>query len=486
MILIFPVGQNQLYSLILLTMDKYLKQAIEEYERNIEKNDIFYMDASVLMDIEEYYEKENRKYDAERLMRFAEKLHPQNEEVLIVKAYRLKNEGKWSEALSLINRIENRDNRDLQAFLAEWETACGQPDKAETRLLGNMPAVLGSEDYDSFIDLAEILLDYGYTHRALHILQQIPDNYTFRRKADELMSEAYYQVQDYDKSLEYVTRVVDSDPYDAISWGQLADLQQKVGQYENCIASCDYSLAINPDYQPAMNLKLFATFRLNRIEEGFNLYKKFIISAPDDYSIRMYAAEQMLSSGQYQDALNIFHDALRLCPVDNPDHSRIVYDTSFTLSYLGKTGEAEELMLTLCLLDNPIKDIYFQLIGIYQETVQHNASLSVISKILDLPHSGKDSLQLAQILTNNITLSTSLEVWKKLAKDEINDYEFAAIYVYEAIAFYVFHQKTEFLHAFHKAAALCPSVLCEKFQVIFHTTDVNELLSLADETASQW
>ena len=88
-------------------MNKYLKEAIEQYEQKIESGEPFYMDASVLMDIEDYYEKEGKSYDAERLMRFAEKLHPDSEDVLVVKAYRLKLSGKWSEALSLIKSIPN-------------------------------------------------------------------------------------------------------------------------------------------------------------------------------------------------------------------------------------------------------------------------------------------------------------------------------------------------------------------------------------------
>ena len=67
-------------------MNKYLKEAIEQYEQKIESGEPFYMDASVLMDIEDYYEKEGKSYDAERLMRFAEKLHPDSEDVLVVKA----------------------------------------------------------------------------------------------------------------------------------------------------------------------------------------------------------------------------------------------------------------------------------------------------------------------------------------------------------------------------------------------------------------
>ena len=213
-------------------MDKYLKEAIAEYEHKIETGEDFYMDASTLMDIEEYYEKNNRKYDAERLMRFAEKLHPDNEEVLVVKAYQLKGDSKWNEAMGIIKGIANQANRDVQLFYIEWDVACSRLDKAEVRTQHNLPAVMNDNDYDWYLNLGEIYLDYGFQKRALKYLEQIPKNYQFRSRADELIAEAYFQSQNYDKSIEAANRQVDINPYDAISWTQLADIQQKCGLYQ--------------------------------------------------------------------------------------------------------------------------------------------------------------------------------------------------------------------------------------------------------------
>ena len=159
-------------------MEKYLKQAIEEFEKNIECGKNFYMDASILMDIEEYYEKEGKRYEAEQLMRYAEKLHPDSEEVLVVKGYRARAMGKWNEGLNIIRNIGNQQNRDVQLFYAEWDVACGRLDKAEQRVNDCLPATMQNDDYDWFLDMGEMLLDYGYQQRALKYLLKIPNNYT--------------------------------------------------------------------------------------------------------------------------------------------------------------------------------------------------------------------------------------------------------------------------------------------------------------------
>ena len=86
-------------------MDKFLQEAIESYENQLNTVKPFYMDASTLMDIEEHYEKQGRDFEAEQVMRLAEKLHPQDNEVLIVKAYRLKAQGRWHEAKQVMNSV---------------------------------------------------------------------------------------------------------------------------------------------------------------------------------------------------------------------------------------------------------------------------------------------------------------------------------------------------------------------------------------------
>lgn len=96
--------------------------------------------------------------------------------------------------------------------------------------------------------------------------------------------------------MDYLTRVVDNNTFDAASWSQLANLQMKVEEYENCIASCDYSLAIKPGNEQTLSLKLFALFHLNRQAEGFDFYKQYADSINEDYSFHMYAAEQYLVS----------------------------------------------------------------------------------------------------------------------------------------------------------------------------------------------
>lgn len=60
--------------------------------------------------------------------------------------------------------------------------------------------------------------------------------------------------------------------------------------------SCDYALAIDENNQRAMSLKVFATFAIPDHTKGLKLCLEYMRKVPNDYSIRMYAGEQLYAT----------------------------------------------------------------------------------------------------------------------------------------------------------------------------------------------
>lgn len=457
-------------------MNKYLKEAIEQYEQRIESGEPFYMDASVLMDIEEYYEKEGKNYEAERLMRFAEKLHPDSEDVLVVKAYRLKTRGKWSEALALVKSIPNQLNRDVQLFYAEWDVASGRHKKAEERIASCLTTDASTTDYDWYLDFSEILLDYGFQNLAIKYLNKMPANYQFRSRVDELLADAYFQLQQYDKSIEAGNRMVDANPYDADSWVQLADIQQKCEQFQNCVQSCDYALALDADNQRAMSLKVFALFSMQNYDLGMECCKEYIKKCPNDYSLRMYVGEQLYSLKQNKDALRFMQDALRLCPLDNPDHARIINDLVYALISENQHNEVKDLILNLCMLGTSPSEAYIQLAGIYVEFKNVNKAIETLEAAITLPSiTEKDCLSITQLLAQHNYWKEAPTLWRFLANYTYSP-EYATIYVYAAYALFIIRDKEAFNRAMKMAQIMHYPLLIEFFGNHFKTFNEGEIL----------
>lgn len=466
-------------------MEQYLKDAIAEYERNIERGEPFYMDAAVLMDIEEYYEKNERAYDAERIMRFAEKLHPDSEDVLVVKAYRLKTAGKWHEAWATIRRIANQENRDVQLFLVEWNIASGQIDRACQLISKNMET--GSQEEEEWrCDFADILLDYGYVEKALEYLQPLLHGVRHHRRVDELAGDAYYQLGRYDQSREAFNRLVDADVYDSFSWSQLAEVQSKAKRYEECISSCDYALAIEGTNVRAVELKLYSTFMLERYEEAEALFRKSEAKFPNVYTIRIYMGEFLNRFGRYEEAQVVFEDAMRLCPLDSPDRQRVVTGLVRSLLALRLPDRARQVMLTLTLCGVSFVEASVQLAGMMYEAGWTAEAVGTLAKAAHAATCGEqDYAGIMQILANNHSYQEAEALWTYFASLHFSP-EYYVLYAYCAFAFFVLKKRRPFLESLHKAAEYCPDTLRGMFKNLCETSDLTVILQKMAEQAAGW
>ncbi len=78
-----------------------------------------WMDAPDLLDILDYYEQNNQYFEAETCIRLALRLHPDDPEVQIRRAYRFKNEGRWAEADEVVRKMSDQQHLDVQFYYAE-------------------------------------------------------------------------------------------------------------------------------------------------------------------------------------------------------------------------------------------------------------------------------------------------------------------------------------------------------------------------------
>lgn len=467
-------------------MDKYLEEAIAEYEQNIESGHTFYMDAPILMDIEEYYEKNGRPYDAERIMRFAEKLHPDSEDVLVVKAYRLKSAGKWQQACDILQRIPNQENRDVQLFYVEWDVAMARIDQAEKRFEKNYALAAPPENEDWLYDFGEILIDYGYNERGLKYLDRISANYSMRQRVDELVGDALCQLGKYTESVKSFSKLVDADPYDSVSWTQLADVQYKAKAYEDCMESCDYALAIDDTNARAKLFKLYSLFAMRRFEQAMSLYGEYVNKGNEDYAMHMLVGEELNVQGRYAESRKPLQEALRLCPIDNPDRTRVVSALVEVFIAYGKKDEARELMMTLVSGGSQPVDLYMQLASSFYDFHNEAATVEMLGYVMLLPErTEKDVLGIVQFLVKNSLYVPAAKLWKQMVALRLSD-DSLAYYTYVVYAMAELKSYPYLVYAFQRAASRTPQALCEVFFTAYGARTVGELWESLQRDAEQW
>ena len=166
-----------LHSIIMPNPDHSLQALIEEYERLIASGEPFYMEAESLIDILEYYIKQGKLEESDECLRIALRLHPDNEDLLLTKAYRLKDRLRWQEAEEIIKQLANPDEKEVTLFYIE-KMLCKLDANSAEKIFTETYKLKGDEFGVEFhVDYIELLLDYGLYDRALRRLKALPDGY---------------------------------------------------------------------------------------------------------------------------------------------------------------------------------------------------------------------------------------------------------------------------------------------------------------------
>ncbi len=324
-----------------------VKKLVADYEAKVEAGLNFYMEADDLLDIVDYYLNANRPEDADRCLDFALRLHPDNEDVLLSKAYRLKDNGLWTVAKKIVRSLSDQTVHDVQLFYVEELLAQAELTQADALFRSLLPTVMTSSDSEWFEDYAELLLDYGYYRRALKLLEAVPTFIPRSKRYLELQSEAFYRLKDYPRSARLINRLIDLDPYNEAYWVQLADIQCSQGLYSDGKDSCDYALAINPHSLRALHLNLIAASERDDIQEAAKAAKACLDEYPDDYFPFMQMGELYFKRESWPVAETYFRRALKSCPLDSAEHFNLLTNVGYCLIHRKEFDEAFELLAVL-------------------------------------------------------------------------------------------------------------------------------------------
>ena len=196
----------------------------------------------------------------------------------------------------------------------------------------------------------------------------------------------------------------------------------------------------------------------------------------------MYAGEQLYATGRISEAKGPLQDALRLCPLENPDRTRIINDLAYFYLSQNDLIHAEETMLSLTMLGNSLSAIYIQLGNICSEFKNNNQALECFSKAIHSPKiEDAEILLILQLLVNAQLFNEAATLWhdiyELLPQIQITQ---PAIYAYMAIGAYMLNKREAFNKTFDFAAAFVPDTLKTLFSVKYPNTSVDEIRKLAN------
>lgn len=302
-----------------------LMRLVRAYERKLEEGASIYLEAYEFADIIEYYTLHQRDFDAETCMRIALSLHPDDEDLLLQKAYLLKNAGRWKEAYDLVTSKIGKQQRNHKMFMIEYALAHFHFHHA-CDLLQEILRIEPKdfEFYDTCEEAAEIFFDYAFYEKSIELLRPIPGKFDRYKQCRTLLAASYFRTREYDKAVSLLNKLIDADPYDITLWAELADGQFINGRYKEAIESCDYALAIQPKDSTALRVKIKCCSITGDFDEVIRLGNKYIDTNTAETSILITVAEAYYAREKFIDALHLINEAYAICPIDSMERPRVL------------------------------------------------------------------------------------------------------------------------------------------------------------------
>lgn len=356
-----------------------IQQLISDYERAIASQSLpLWHDAADMLDIIEWYEMRQQDFEAEYAMRQALLMHPEDPHILLHKAVRLKQAGKWSEAMAIIDALPIQD--DIDVLFVRAEKAMSELHYEEASQLFTTILQLSSDAVDDIgqplpqsdilLDAGQYFIDYGSPLYAIEYLRRIQPQDAEYAKAQMEIAEAYFEMGNADAAITTLDHLLDAQPYTIEAWTQLAEIAFDVRRYDKSAEAADYALAIDGNDQKALRIRAFVAIENAQYDKAVQLYTTYAALYPDDYTLAISIGEVFYIQKDLERAQHTLEIAHRCCPNDNPDKVRILTLLAAIMADKGDLSAAHQCLLGTCSLGIKYSEVAVQMFSI---ALEHDA-----------------------------------------------------------------------------------------------------------------
>ena len=216
-----------------------------------------YFDADDLLDIIDWYMEEERDADADNAIRYALHFHPTNIDLHLSEARLRIYQGNYDEAARIIDALPGVDDSPEVCLLTGDILLHNANNCPDPQFRG--PLIDSTQQaYEQALRLADDAPSFYSSIINQHTREELYDyanqwiDRAFERHPDEplIMDAAAlcYSLQGRPReAIQMCNRLIDTDPYNARSWGILGDIYHDFGDYTNALEAYDYVKAIRPD-----------------------------------------------------------------------------------------------------------------------------------------------------------------------------------------------------------------------------------------------
>ena len=310
--------------------DPELYRIVCNHQKMLKTGKSVYFEDYELVDLANFYYENGEMEDLEQTIKLADQIHPDNSEILDIKARLFLRQGKTEKTIECIEKMKKIDatltfeekNEDASYWnemrtnlkMLEGETALIQnsPEKAEELFQDAFDTAEKDEDKSYVaINIASIYLTQDMNEQSIKWVERsielIPNN----QPALELLSYYYSSQKDIKKAEKVLEKLVDEDPYSTHYWKLTGDAYLNNNQFEKAIDAYDFVLAIDVNDYEALKKKAIAFLNLENFEKAYELFINYQKMVPDDYNAQAFSALCLSSMQQYPEAIDVLENIMK-------------------------------------------------------------------------------------------------------------------------------------------------------------------------------
>ena len=260
------------------------QQIVHRFERMMRENESYYFDREELEDLIFYYSDQFLFHQALQVVEHAKSLFDDHSAILLREAEIYTSMGQLHKAIGLLKKISPLQENQLDWLMAS-AVAYSQLHEHE-KSIGFLEQAIRICDPENLDDIAlELALEYqnaNKTDKAIVLLKKV---ITHRPESETLLYEMAYCFETTGRlaeALEFFIQLSDDRPMSFPTWYCLGNIQQQLELLSESVDSYEYSLALMPDFVPAMINKAQAQFKQKEYAAAIaTLESSFHLEAPD-------------------------------------------------------------------------------------------------------------------------------------------------------------------------------------------------------------
>lgn len=246
---------------------------IQKFEEMLQKNESYFFDTAVIYQIAEYYLEKGNFRKSEIAIHTGLSQHPQSVELFLMQANLEVARGKLDIALNSTMLAESLEPFNQEVYLMKGSIYSQMKDhKNAIDAFNEALKYASDEEIDIFLDLAfeyENIQEYDKAIQYLtRVLELDPDN----DAALFELSFCYELSGRFQAYINLLNNYIDENPYSYIAWYNLGNTLLKTGEFAKSANAFDYAVLIREDFVSAWLNKAHAHIHLQQYEEAISCF----------------------------------------------------------------------------------------------------------------------------------------------------------------------------------------------------------------------